>query len=221
MAEITSENRIFDISDLNRFQIGDHVIVDSSAENDRFEGVIIGIELRRVHGSNRLESSITLLHDGYITDEFKPIDCRKVSPSHVSKLMGRLASALEDILPWAEDKWANPDAISEIVNARAVLKEAQAGDETPPPQTNVLPVSANVEDHNTAFDRANEALGGAFMAGFREGWIYAEIDADGDRYKEMAEEYALAVDSAPQEAWDAHRAEFFAMLPLSTILEGK
>lgn len=76
-----------------------------------------------------------------------------------------------------------------------------------------------VEDHNAAFDAANEALGGAFMAGFREGWIYAEIDADGERYHEMAEEYVMAVDSAPQEAWDAHRAEFFDMLPLAAITE--
>lgn len=84
----------------------------------------------------------------------------------------------------------------------------------PAPVTNKR---VTAEEHNAAFDPANEALGGAFMAGFREGWIYAEIDADGERYQEMAEEYALAVDSAPQEAWDAHRAKFFAMLPLAAI----
>lgn len=81
MAELTPENRIVDIPDLNGFQIGEHVVVDASADNDRFEGVIIGIELRRLYGSNRLVPSITLLHDSYITDEFKPSDCRKVSPS--------------------------------------------------------------------------------------------------------------------------------------------
>ena len=80
MLKLTQENQIMDLPDLNRFQIGDEVVVDASADNDRFEGVIIGIELRRVHGSNHLVPSITLLHDGYITDEFKPIDCRKVSP---------------------------------------------------------------------------------------------------------------------------------------------
>lgn len=80
LLELSQENRLFDIPDLNRFQIGDHVIVDASADNDRFEGVIIGIDLRRVYGSYRLEPSITLLHDGYITDEFKPMDCRKVEP---------------------------------------------------------------------------------------------------------------------------------------------
>jgi len=85
----------------------------------------------------------------------------------------------------------------------------------------LAPVTA--ADVNKAFDPANEALGGAFMAGFKEGWIYAEIDADGERYQEMAEEYALAVDSAPQEAWDAHREKFFAMLPLAAIpkMEGE
>lgn len=88
-----------------------------------------------------------------------------------------------------------------------------------PPQTNLRARPAKAEDVNKAFDPANEALGGAFMAGFREGWIYAEIDADGERYQEMAEEYALAVDIAPQEAWDAHRAKFFAMLPLAAIPE--
>lgn len=88
MAEITPENRIIDIPALNGFQIGDQVVVDASADNDRFEGVIIGIELRRLYGSNRLEPSITLLHDGYITDEFRPLDCRKVSPSPETREVG-------------------------------------------------------------------------------------------------------------------------------------
>lgn len=87
-------------------------------------------------------------------------------------------------------------------------------DQAPPPESHLL---VTAEEHNAAFDPANEALGGAFMAGFREGWIYAEIDADGERYQEMAEEYSLAVDTAPGEAWDAHRAKFFAMLPLAAI----
>lgn len=80
MIEITQEHRLIDIPDLNRFRIGDHVIVDESAENDRFEGVIIGIELQRLYGSQYLVPSITLLHDGYTTDGFKPGDCRKVEP---------------------------------------------------------------------------------------------------------------------------------------------
>jgi hypothetical protein len=89
MAELTPENRIVDIPGLNGFQIGEHVVVDASADNDRFEGVIIGIELRRLYGSNRLVPSITLLHDSYITDEFKPSDCRKVSPSPAPNVAGQ------------------------------------------------------------------------------------------------------------------------------------
>ncbi len=86
--KLTLENKIADIPELNRFRIGDHVIVDASADNDRFDGVIIGIEFRRVYGSDRLEPSITLLHDGYITDEFKPIDCRKVDAPPQSNVTG-------------------------------------------------------------------------------------------------------------------------------------
>lgn len=86
--ELQPENALIDIPDLNRFRIGDHVVVDASADNDRFEGVIIGIELRRVYGSTRLVASLTLLHDGYITDEFRPIDCRKVDPPPSSRTVG-------------------------------------------------------------------------------------------------------------------------------------
>ncbi|MND87772.1 hypothetical protein D3C80_797800 [compost metagenome] len=73
---ITQENCLFDIPDLKRFNIGDEVVCEPSAECDRFEGVVIGIELQRVYGSERLEPCITLLHDGYITDGFKPGDLR-------------------------------------------------------------------------------------------------------------------------------------------------
>lgn len=79
---ITQENCMFDIPDLNRFNIGDEVICDASADCDRFEGVVIGIELRRIHGANMLKPCITLWHDGYITDEFRPQDFRKKESSH-------------------------------------------------------------------------------------------------------------------------------------------
>jgi hypothetical protein len=74
------ENTIVHIPDLNGFRIGDRVVADGCADHDRFEGVVIGIELRRIYSSDRLDSCITLLHDGYITDEFKPNDLRKVEP---------------------------------------------------------------------------------------------------------------------------------------------
>ncbi|GGA99860.1 hypothetical protein GCM10011491_30160 [Brucella endophytica] len=70
--KLTLENKIIDIPDLNRFRIGDEVVCEATDEYDRFEGVIIGIELRRVYASDTLFPSITLLHDGYITDEFRP-----------------------------------------------------------------------------------------------------------------------------------------------------
>jgi len=75
------ENTIVHIPDLNGFRIGDRVIADEGDDHDRFEGVVIGIEMRRVYGSDRLEPCITLLHDGCITDEFKPNDLRKVEPA--------------------------------------------------------------------------------------------------------------------------------------------
>nr|WP_196108108.1 MULTISPECIES: hypothetical protein [unclassified Ochrobactrum] len=74
---LTNENRLIDIPDLNRFKIGDEVICDATADYDRFEGVIIGLELTRMWGAGDLEPSITLLHDGYVTDGFKPRDLRQ------------------------------------------------------------------------------------------------------------------------------------------------
>ncbi|TCQ80012.1 hypothetical protein EDF68_10357 [Ochrobactrum sp. BH3] len=79
---LTNENKLIDIPELLSFDIGDEVICDATDDFDRFEGVIIGIELRRVYGSDRLEPCITLLHDGYITDEFKPRDLRKKEASN-------------------------------------------------------------------------------------------------------------------------------------------
>lgn len=79
---LTNENKLIDIPELLSFDIGDEVISDATEDFDRFEGVIIGIELRRVYGTDRLEPCITILHDGYITDEFKPRDLRKKEASH-------------------------------------------------------------------------------------------------------------------------------------------
>ncbi|QYM72874.1 hypothetical protein K1X45_15815 [Pseudochrobactrum sp. Wa41.01b-1] len=85
--KLTTENRMIDIPDLNRFKIGDEVICDATADYDRFEGVIIGLELHRTFPCcGELKPSITLLHDGYITDGFTPNDLRPA---------GRAALALE------------------------------------------------------------------------------------------------------------------------------
>lgn len=75
------ENKILDTPDLNRFRIGDEVVADACADHDRFEGVIIGLEFQRVHGTKTLKPSITLLHDvDQITDGFVPGDLRLVHP---------------------------------------------------------------------------------------------------------------------------------------------
>jgi hypothetical protein len=84
--------------------------------------------------------------------------------------------------------------------------------------TLTTPPLATVADHNAAFDPADEALGGAFRAGFREGWISGQ-SPDGTDYGDLAERYPQAVDIEPSEAWQAHRDEFFAMLPLAAIPE--
>lgn len=77
---ISAENKILDVPDLNRFRIGDEVVAEACAEHDRFEGIVIGIELQRVYASRFLKPSITLLHDGdQITDGFKPNDLRLVA----------------------------------------------------------------------------------------------------------------------------------------------
>lgn len=87
--KLTSENTIVHIPDLNNFRIGDRVVADACADYDRFEGVVIGIELRRGCLSERLEPCITLLHDGYVTDEFKPMHLRKVeSPAPQTREVG-------------------------------------------------------------------------------------------------------------------------------------
>jgi hypothetical protein len=70
--KLSLENYHIDVPGLNRFRIGDHVIADECADCDRHQGVVVGIELQRLHGSQTLVPSITLLHDGYLTDGFKP-----------------------------------------------------------------------------------------------------------------------------------------------------
>lgn len=94
MLKLQPENVFIDIPDLNRFRIGDHVIADACAEFDRHEGIVVGIEFQRLHGSHHLVPSITLLHDGYLTDGFKPIDLRKVDPTDTIAVTPTEAKAL-------------------------------------------------------------------------------------------------------------------------------
>ncbi|AKE44780.1 hypothetical protein AU106_gp149 [Sinorhizobium phage phiM9] len=73
---ITLENNVLDIPELNKFRIGDEIEVQDYMypEWNGTKGMIIGIELRRVYGSMVFAPSITILHDGYVTDEFTPGD---------------------------------------------------------------------------------------------------------------------------------------------------
>lgn len=85
---------------------------------------------------------------------------------------------------------------------------------TPPPSN----MRVTAEEHNAAFDPANDALGGAFKDGFREGWLFAQ-DPDFDDREELERDYHCEVDIAPSECWDAYREKYFAMLPLAAIPE--
>jgi len=76
-AKLSPENLHIDIPDLNRFRIGDRVVAEECADCDRHEGVVVGIELQRLHGSQWLVPSITILHDGFLTDGFKPEHLRR------------------------------------------------------------------------------------------------------------------------------------------------
>lgn len=56
-----------------------------------------------------------------------PSEAIKAAQSALAEhVLGQLLSALEDILPMAEEKWANPDAIAEIAFARSLLKSTRA-----------------------------------------------------------------------------------------------
>ncbi|MBD9519331.1 DUF551 domain-containing protein [Ensifer sp. ENS02] len=98
MLKLSPENKMLDIEDLNRFKIGDEVIAEECSAHDRFEGVIVGIELSRLYGSEILQPDITLLHDGCLTDGFKPSDLRKsgalsTESDHEARSMSALAAA--------------------------------------------------------------------------------------------------------------------------------
>lgn len=77
-------------------------------------------------------------------------------------------------------------------------------------------VKVTAEEHNASFDLANDALGGAFKDGFREGWLFAKDPGFDDR-EDLEADYSRSVDIAPSECWDAYRSHYFAMLPLAAI----
>jgi hypothetical protein len=95
----------------------------------------------------------------------------------------------------------------------AALQQLKVQDTAPLEHVNVT-----AEEHNAAFDPANDALGGAFKDGFREGWLFAS-DPGFDNREELEADYHHVVDIAPAECWDAYREKYFAMLPLAAIPE--
>jgi len=119
--KLSPENEIIDAPDLNRFRIGDHVIADACEDCDRHEGVIVGIELQRLHGSETLVPSITLLHDGYLTDGFKPVHLRRVAtqPSAEVERMREALRRLIDTYKDMQDGDGNP--CPDVAFAREVL----------------------------------------------------------------------------------------------------
>ncbi|MBD9372077.1 hypothetical protein IB238_05465 [Rhizobium sp. ARZ01] len=127
MLKITPENTIIDIPDLNRFRIGDHVIADACAAFDRHEGIVVGIELQRLHGSSYLAPSITLLHGGYLTDGFKPGDLRKVEASEPA------ASSQHAFVPHPKYPWFCRDC---GYAPHEALKHKQPGDRAAPTEPN-------------------------------------------------------------------------------------
>lgn len=104
-----------------------------------------------------------------------------------------------------EDRQAFADAHNAIVR----------GELSPPPPP-APQVKVTAEEHNASFDLANDALGGAFKDGFREGWLFAKDPGFDDR-EDLEADYSRSVDIAPSECWDAYRSHYFAMLPLAAI----
>lgn len=108
---LTLDNKLIDMPGLNRFRIGDHVVAEACADHDRFEGVVIGIELHRVYASAYLKPSITILHDGdQITDGFGADDLT-ISPTSVAPQ------------PWKERETFAFDLDDEMVQRMDALAE--------------------------------------------------------------------------------------------------
>ena len=153
--KLSYENTIVHISDLNGFCIGDQVIADEGTDHYRFEGVIIGIELRRVYGSERLEPCITLLHDGCITDEFKPNDLRKVDPPAPQP-------NVKGCHPTHVTRFSDASSYDEVCTNCGATDIAgggwgKLGEPCPSPQPNELPTREEVRNALETLARANGA----------------------------------------------------------------
>lgn len=147
MLKLSEENRIIDLWDLNRFRIGEPVFVPATAEHDEFKGVLIGIELRRVYASNRLEPCLTLLHDGHITDGFLPRNVRKAMPEGTDEAQiaawPPLKKALWDVIVAAElnRNFVNAWTLTEQLYVAALEANAK---EIPPAVTGQMEIARDV-----------------------------------------------------------------------------
>ncbi|MFN3675545.1 MAG: hypothetical protein ACK4TC_06155 [Sphingomonas pseudosanguinis] len=80
------------------------------------------------------------------------------------------------------------------------------------------PRIATQQDHARAYDSAEEVLGGAFNAGYREGWIRSGTLRSGTAaYNSLSADYDRLIDAEPIEAWAGYRADFHAQLPLAAL----
>ncbi|WP_421405503.1 hypothetical protein [Agrobacterium fabrum] len=85
MLKLSNENLMFDLPELNKFRIGDKVVADACEKHDRFEGVVVGIEMRKL-GNYYFKQDITILSEGSLVDGFKPSDLRKLEPEQATPL---------------------------------------------------------------------------------------------------------------------------------------
>lgn len=142
MIELTQENMIVDFPGLHRFRIGDKVVADECASHDRHEGVVVGIEMQRMYGSSYLVPSITLLHDGYLRDGFKPDDLRHIDPAPAPQVATDPESAGDHARIWLEPpgapdrSWCSENVYGE--GAVEYVREDLSGSPRPAPAPNKL-----------------------------------------------------------------------------------
>lgn len=120
MLKLSNENLMFDLPELNKFRIGDKVMADACEKHDRFEGVVVGIEMRKL-GNYYFKQDITILSEGSLVDGFKPSDLRKLEAEEATplpypnELTGDLKTVLSKMLwetgPLAEILRAGSDTI--------------------------------------------------------------------------------------------------------------
>jgi len=147
-----------------------------------------------------------------------------VRMSDVAKALEPFRSALSSPVEGGTEK--DEDGARTVVIGEETISQLRSGKSVSAGRVYLLPADdlaaashvATVEDHNDAFDPADEAFGGAFKDGFREGWLFAKSPDFEDR-DEAEEDYPREVDIAPSECWDAYRSRYFEKLPLAAIPE--